>query len=83
MVSFDAVSLFTNVPLAKTIELILDRMYDNDNCNAVAVNKTLFCKFMFMATQGFFIYSTTINSTSRLLASLGVFLSDLLQLIFS
>ena len=56
MVSFDAVSLFTNVPLAETIELIIDRMYDDDNCNAVPVNKVVFRKLMFMATQGLFMY---------------------------
>ena len=56
MVSFDAVSLFTNVPLAETIELIMDRMYDDDNCNAVPVNKVVFRKLMFMATQGLFMY---------------------------
>ena len=76
MVSFDAVSLFTNVPLAETIELIIDRMYDDDNCNAVPVNKVVFCKLMFTATQG--LSCTTINSTSRLMASLWVLLSDLL-----
>ena len=48
MVSFDAVSLFTNVPLAETIELIIDRMYDDDNCNAVPVNKVVFRKLMFI-----------------------------------
>ena len=56
MVSFDAVSLFTNVPLAETIELIIDRLHDDDNCNAVPVNKNVFRKLMFTATQGLFMY---------------------------
>ena len=56
MVSFDAVSLFTNVPLAETIKLIIDRMYNDDSCNAVPVNKIAFRKSMFMATQGLFMY---------------------------
>ena len=42
MVSFDAVSLFTNVPLVETMELIINRMYDGDNCNAVPVVKSYF-----------------------------------------
>ena len=56
MVSFDAVSLFANVPLAETIELIIDRLYDDDNRNAVPVNKNVFRKLMFMATQGLLMY---------------------------
>ena len=57
MVSFDAVSLFTNVTLAETMELIIDRLYDDDdNCNAVPINKIVFRKLMFMATQGLFMY---------------------------
>ena len=55
MVSFDAVSLFTNVPLAETIELIIHRLYDDDNYNAVSVNENVFRKLMFMATQGLFM----------------------------
>ena len=33
VVSFDVVWLFTKVPLADTIELIIDRLYSEDNPN--------------------------------------------------
>ena len=30
MVSFDVISLFTNIPVDYTINLILDKLFDND-----------------------------------------------------
>ena len=57
MVSFDVVSLFTNVPLAETIELVIKRLYDNNNSNAIPFEKSVFRQLMFMATQGLFIYN--------------------------
>ena len=57
MVSFDVVSLFTNVPLAETIELVIERLYDNNNSNAIPVEKSVFRQLMFMATQGLFMYN--------------------------
>ena len=33
MVSFDVVSLFTNVPLDETIDIIIKRIYDNKEIN--------------------------------------------------
>ena len=30
MVSFDVISLFTNIPVDYTIDLILDKLFDND-----------------------------------------------------
>jgi len=45
-----------NVLLSETIELIIDRLYCDDNPYAVPVAKDVFRKVMFMATQGFFIY---------------------------
>ena len=38
MVSFDVVSLFTNVPLVETIDIILNRLYDcsEDLCFVLA-----------------------------------------------
>ena len=51
MVSFDVVSLFTNVPLAETIELVIERLYDNNSSNAIPFEKSMFRQLMFMATQ--------------------------------
>ena len=57
MVSFDVVSLFTNVPLSETTELIADRIYTEDNPNAVPFNRDIFKKLMFLATQGIFMFN--------------------------
>ena len=37
VVSFDVVLLFRNVPLAETIELIINRLYSEDNPNSMPV----------------------------------------------
>ena len=42
MVSFDVVSLFMNVSLSETIELIADQIYTEDNPNAASYNKDIF-----------------------------------------
>ena len=57
MVSFEVVSLFTNVPLAETIELVIERLYENNNSNAIPFEKRVFRQLMFMATQGLFMYN--------------------------
>ena len=57
MVSFDVVSLFTNVPLSETTELIADRIYTEDNPNAAPFNRDIFKKLMFLATQGIFMFN--------------------------
>ena len=57
MVSFDVVSLFTNVPLSETIELIADRIYTEDNPNSTPFSRDVFKKLMFMATLGIFMFN--------------------------
>ena len=57
MVSFDVLSLYTNVPLAETIELVIERLYDNNNSNAIPFEKSVFRQLMFVATQGLFMYN--------------------------
>ena len=42
MVSFDVVSLFTNVPLSETIELIADRIYTEDIPNSAPFSRYVF-----------------------------------------
>ena len=53
---FDVVSLFTNVPQAETIELIIDRSYSDDNPNSMPVIADIYRKLMFLTTQGLFMY---------------------------
>ena len=38
LVSFDVISLFTNVPLDATIDIVLKRIYDNKEINT-SINK--------------------------------------------
>ena len=57
MVSFEVVSLFTNVPLAETIELVIERLHENNNSSAIPFEKRVFRQLMFMATQGLFMYN--------------------------
>ena len=56
VISFDVASLFTNVPLAKTIEQIIDRLYSEDNPNLMPITADIFRKLMFLTTQGLFMY---------------------------
>ena len=55
MVSFDVLSLFTNVPLVETIDTIIDRLYDEHNNNSIPISKDIFKKLMLLATQAIFI----------------------------
>ena len=55
MVSFDVVSLFTNVPLVETIDIIINRLYDEHNNNSIRIPKDIFKKSMLLATQGNFM----------------------------
>ena len=48
--------MFTNVSLAETIELIIDRLYSKDNPNSMMVTADNFRKLMFLTTQGLFMY---------------------------
>ena len=57
IVSFDVVSLFTNVPLAETIELVIEKLFVSNHSNAIPFEKSIFRQLMFMATQGLFMYN--------------------------
>ena len=65
--SFDVVSLFTNVPLSETIEHIINRLYADGNPYAIPFDNDVFRKLMFMATQGLLgqISCTRTNYISR------------------
>ena len=45
MVSFDVVSLYTNVLYDSTIETILKRIYNNNEINTSITNNYVFIKF--------------------------------------
>ena len=58
MVSFDVVSLFTNVPLVETIDIIIiNRLYDEHNNNSIPIPKDIFKKLLLLATQGIFMHN--------------------------
>ena len=57
MLSFDVVSLFTNVPLVETIDIIINRLYDAHNNNFIPIPKDIFKKLMLLATQGIFMHN--------------------------
>ena len=54
LVSFDVVSLFTNVPLEFTINIIVDHIYEQES--RPAYDKKAFKKLLEMATTGIFMY---------------------------
>ena len=58
LVSFDVKSLFTNLPLEETIDIIANTIYaDDTNILPIPISKEVFKKLMFMATQGIFMYN--------------------------
>ena len=57
MASIDVISLFTNAPLVKTIEMIINQSYDEHNNNSMPIPKDILKKLMFLATQEIFIHN--------------------------
>ena len=55
LISFDVVSLFTNVPLAETIELITERVYQSEGPKP-RFDKSVFKKLLEISTSGLFMY---------------------------
>ena len=56
VVSFDVISLFTNIPLPETVEIISNYLYEK-NQNIMPVERKVFRKLMFIATQGIFMFN--------------------------
>jgi len=56
LVSFDVVSLFTNVPLAETIKIITSYVYSPTNKDVPPYSKTVFKNMLELATAGVFAY---------------------------
>ena len=68
MVSFDVKSLFTNVPLQETIDLISNKIYDkNSNANRLPIKKKIFKKLLNLATKGIFLYKDKLQYISKLM----------------
>ena len=57
LVRFDGVSLFTNVPLEETTEIIANHLFYKDNPNIPPIEKHAFIKLMKLATHGMFLYN--------------------------
>ena len=51
MVSFDIVFLFTNVPIDTTIDIILKRIYDNNEIN-ISITKKEMKELILLCTKG-------------------------------
>ena len=56
IVSFDVVSLFTNIPLGETIEIIVNALYAETSIRIPPVPKMVFKCLLQMATGGMFMY---------------------------
>ena len=54
LVSFNVVSLFTNVPIEETTQIIANYLFDKDNLNN---EKHAFIKLIKLVTQGMFLYN--------------------------
>jgi len=57
MVSFDGVSLFTNVPLNDTIDIVANFIYSDNQTSHPQIQKNAFIKLLKDATQGMFLYN--------------------------
>ena len=60
MVSFDVNSLFTNVPLAKTIEITLERIYERKEINSSITKKEMKQPLMMCTKNVHFSYDNTV-----------------------
>ena len=59
-VSFDVSSLFTNVPLNESIELISDKVYSSSSPCIPPFPKKIFTKLLKFATSGMFMYKNSL-----------------------
>ena len=53
-ISFDVVSLFTNVPLAETIDIVANQIFENNTEEKPKITKPGLIKLLQMATGGIF-----------------------------
>ena len=57
LVSFDVVSLFTNIPLNETINIIADYVFSDENIQKPLMEKHIFVKLLRLACEGLFLYN--------------------------
>ena len=60
LVSFDVVSLFTNIPVDETIQMAADLVYRENSSNKPKYGKDVFIKLCKFATQGHFLFDNKI-----------------------
>ena len=76
MVSFDVVSLFTNVSLVETIDVIISRLCDECNNNySIPIPKDIFKKLMLLFIQNFFMHNERFYKQVE-----GIIMGNLLEL---
>ena len=56
IVSFDVVSLYTNIPLAETIDIVVDDLYKEESVRIPPVPKKVFKRLLQIATGGMFMH---------------------------
>ena len=56
LVSFDVVSLFTNIPLNETINIIADYVFSDEIIQKPLMEKHIFVKLLRLACEGLFFY---------------------------
>ena len=61
MVSFDVLSLVTNLAFAETIDIITDGLYGEQINNFIRIPKNIFEKLMLLATQGIFVHNERLH----------------------
>ena len=57
LVSYDVKSLFTNIPLFHTINIIANYIYSPHHNKHPPIKKNIFNKLMHLPTQGMFLYN--------------------------
>ena len=60
LVSYDVSSLYTNVPLDESIELISNKIYSSDSLARPPFPKTVFVKLLKFSTSGLFMYKNSL-----------------------
>ena len=57
LISFDVVSLYTNIPLTETIDIVCDYVYSDASKLKPAFSKLIFKKLLKMSTGGLFMFN--------------------------